>query len=88
MRERELQEVAQLQHDIKDEERKKEIKKKDERDAARKIIEMNEIEKAKRVIEAQKEKELAVKMQKDMDELLEAQERKRAEEKAAREARI
>ena len=88
VRRQELQEVAQLQDDIATEERQKKTKKKDERDAARKIIEMNEMEKVKRVHDQVKEKELAVKMQKDMDILLEGQERKRAEDKAAREARV
>ena len=87
-REKELVEVAQLKNDLLNEKKQKVEKRQAEKEQAWKVIRENEAEKEKRAIEKQKEKDKQNRIIEEYNKMIDAQEKKRAEEWAAREARI
>ena len=88
LRRLELEEVDKLKQAIEKEKNDKLEKKKKERQAAWKVIAENEVEKAKRLKEKEDDKKHQVELIKEYNRMLEAQDKKRADEWAKREERI
>lgn len=84
----ELTEVKKVQEGIAQEKQDKINKKIAEREYAQKVIQENEIEKKKRLREKEIEKEKQNKIIEEYNRMLDAQDKKRAEEWAAREEKI
>ena len=87
-REHEIQFVSKLRSEIEEEQRIKLEKRKKERDQAWRIINENELYKQKQLLEKAKEKEKDNKIMQDYNKFLDEQEKRRADEWAARENRI
>ena len=88
VREKEIQEVQILLNDIEKEQKMKVDKRIREKIEAMKIIKMNEEEKVKRMEHKEKERLAQIKLIDDYNEMLDKQEKQRAQEWANREQRI
>ena len=88
MRKQELDEVDKLKEALEKEKKDKIEKKKRERVAAQKVIAENELEKAKRIQEKEMEKKHQQDIIAEYNRMLDAQDKKRADEWAKREQRI